>query len=233
MLRYKPHTLSKAEEKLLAMQAEMSETANHVFRQLTDADLKFGMVKNEKGEQVELSNATFSTVPALAEARPSAKRRFISITPSIKGTKTRWPPRWPARCSAMSTTPRPAAIKARSAARCFTTTCRHSVYDNLIAAVHKHLPALYRYYDLRRRKMKLPDIHHYDTYVPILSELETRAHLGSGGQSGRAVRWSRWAAITAACSRRPEQRLVRSLSRTRASKAARSRPAPSTASRTS
>ena len=48
------------------------------------------------------------------------------------------------------------------------------MYDNLIAAVHKHLPALYRYFELRRRKMKLLDIHHYDTYVPILSELETR-----------------------------------------------------------
>ena len=49
-----------------------------------------------------------------------------------------------------------------------------AVYDNLIDAVHRYLPALYRYYELRRRKMKLPDVHHYDTYVPILSKLETR-----------------------------------------------------------
>ena len=39
--------------------------------------------------------------------------------------------------------------------RCFTTTCRSAVYDNLIASVHSNLPAVYRYYDLRRRKMKL------------------------------------------------------------------------------
>jgi oligoendopeptidase F len=49
-----------------------------------------------------------------------------------------------------------------------------AVYDNLIGAVHKNLPALYRYFELRRRKMKLPDIHHYDTYVPILSDLESK-----------------------------------------------------------
>jgi oligoendopeptidase F len=49
-----------------------------------------------------------------------------------------------------------------------------SVDDNLIDSVHKRLPALYRYYDVRRRKMKLKEIHHYDTYVPILSELEAR-----------------------------------------------------------
>jgi oligoendopeptidase F len=49
-----------------------------------------------------------------------------------------------------------------------------AVYDNLIESVHRHLPALYRYYELRRRKMRLPEIHHYDTYVPILSDLDTR-----------------------------------------------------------
>ncbi|MGC4005955.1 MAG: M3 family oligoendopeptidase [Pirellulales bacterium] len=45
-----------------------------------------------------------------------------------------------------------------------------SVYDNLIGAVRGALPALHRYYDVRKRKMKLPDIHHYDTYAPIVAE---------------------------------------------------------------
>ena len=66
-----------------------------------------------------------------------------------------------------------------------------SVYDNLIKSVHENLPALYRYYDLRRRKMKLKDIHHYDTYVPILSESGKEAHVGSGGERRRASRWTR------------------------------------------
>ncbi len=48
-----------------------------------------------------------------------------------------------------------------------------AVYDKLIRSVHRYLPALHRYYELRRRKMKLRTIHHYDTYVPILSRLET------------------------------------------------------------
>jgi oligoendopeptidase F len=49
-----------------------------------------------------------------------------------------------------------------------------TVYENLIASVHRHLPALYHYYDVRRRKMRLKDIHHYDTYVPILAGLQRR-----------------------------------------------------------
>ncbi len=58
-----------------------------------------------------------------------------------------------------------------------------SVYDNLIASIHRQLPALYHYYDVRRRKMRLQDIHHYDTYVPILPKLR----IGT-----RGTRPSRW-----------------------------------------
>ena len=49
-----------------------------------------------------------------------------------------------------------------------------SVYTNLIESVDRHLPSLYRYYDVRRRKMRLKEIHQYDTYVPILSDLQVR-----------------------------------------------------------
>jgi oligoendopeptidase F len=60
------------------------------------------------------------------------------------------------------------------AAALFPDNVPQTVYDNLIASVRRNLPAVHRYYDLRRRKMKLKDIHHYDTYVPILADLEMR-----------------------------------------------------------
>ena len=60
ILRYRPHTLSNREEHLLAMQGQMSEASNQIFRQLNDADLKWRMVKNEKGELVELGHSAFS-----------------------------------------------------------------------------------------------------------------------------------------------------------------------------
>ena len=60
LVRFKPHTLGKKEEELLAMQGEMAQAASRTFRQLHDADLKFGFVTNERGEKIELSNATFS-----------------------------------------------------------------------------------------------------------------------------------------------------------------------------
>ncbi len=59
LTRYKPHTLSPGEEKLLAMQAEMSDASNQIFGKLNDADLKFGNIELG-GETIELSHGSFS-----------------------------------------------------------------------------------------------------------------------------------------------------------------------------
>jgi oligoendopeptidase F len=173
MLRYKPHTLSKAEEKLLAMQAEMSETSNQVFRQLADADLKFGTVKNEKGELVELSNATFSSF-LHSTKRTVRKTAFHQYYAQYKGHENTLAATLGGSMQRDVYYAKARGYESALGAALFHDNVPASVYDNLIAAVHKNLPALYRYYDLRRRKMKLPDIHHYDTYVPILTEQETR-----------------------------------------------------------
>ena len=66
MTRYKKYTLGKKEERILAMQAEMSGAASKAFRQLLDADMKFGSLKNDQGEECELTNSTFHGVPAVA-----------------------------------------------------------------------------------------------------------------------------------------------------------------------
>ncbi|HVW36777.1 MAG TPA: oligoendopeptidase F, partial [Pirellulales bacterium] len=62
LLRDRPHTLGDREEKLLAMQSEVAGSAGQIFRQLNNADLKFGMIENDKGQQVELSHSSFSAL---------------------------------------------------------------------------------------------------------------------------------------------------------------------------
>ena len=173
LLRYKPHTLGKREEKLLAMQSEMSEASNQVFRQLTDADLKWGTIKNDRGELVELSNSSFSSFLQSSErgVRKKAFHQYYAQFAAHENTLA----------AALSGSIQRDVYYARArnyesalAASLFHDNVPVSVVDNLIASVHRHLPALYRYYDLRRRKMQMREIHHYDTYVPILSNLKTR-----------------------------------------------------------
>src|SRR5215207_7092360 len=60
ILRFRPYTLSQREEQIIAMQGQMSQASNQIFRQLNDADLKWGLIKDEKGVRVELGHSSFS-----------------------------------------------------------------------------------------------------------------------------------------------------------------------------
>ncbi len=173
LLRYKPHTLSKSEEKLLAMQSEMAETSNHVFRQLNDADLKFGTVKNEKGETVELSNSSFS-VFLHSPSRSVRKTAFHQLYEQFQGHENTFAATLGGSMHRDVFYAKAREFPSARESALFADNVPVAVYDNLIESVHRHLPALYRYYELRRRKMRIPEIHHYDTYVPILSDLDTR-----------------------------------------------------------
>jgi oligoendopeptidase F len=173
LLRYKPHTLGKKEEVLLAMQGEMAQAASHSFRQLLDADMKFGAVVDENGEQVELTNANFGQFlrsPKRGVRRAAYHRYYTqfeghenTLTATLNGSIQK--DIYYARARRHES-----ALKAAL----FGDRMPIAVYDNLIASVRRHLPAVHRYYELRRRRMRLKDIHHYDTYVPILSKLEKR-----------------------------------------------------------
>ena len=173
LMRYKPHTLSRGEEKLLAMQSEMAGAASRMFRQLTDADLKFGLLRNKQGRELELSHSTFSVFlhsPDRAVRRQAFHQYYDQFTCHEN-----------ALAAALAGSVQKDVYYARARgfpsareASLFHDNMPLSVYDSLIAAVHAKLPALYDYFELRRRKMRLRDIHQYDTYVPILSELDTR-----------------------------------------------------------
>jgi oligoendopeptidase F len=173
LLRYRKHTLGKKEEELLAMQGEMAQTSRQTFRQLHDADLKFGFVTNEQGERVELGNATFMQLlmSPKREVRRTAFHQYYGQFQSHENTLA-------ATLNGSIQTDvyyaRARQYESSLAAALFPDNVPQTVYDNLIAAVRARLPAVHRFYDLRRRKMRLKDIHHYDTYVPILSELRQR-----------------------------------------------------------
>ena len=173
ILRYKPHTLNAREEQILAMQGEMAQVASKTFRQLLDADLKFGVVKNEKGEQIELSNSTFSRLLVSPE-RSVRKNAFHTYYKQFTAHENTLASTLSGSIQKDVYYARVRGYKSSLEAALYPDNVPTSVYDNLIAAVHKNLPAVHEYYDVRRRKMKLRDIHQYDTYVPILSNLEVK-----------------------------------------------------------
>ena len=171
LTRYKPYTLGEKEEQLLAMQGEMAGATSRIFRQLHDADLKFGSLEDENGDEVELSPSSFSQF-LVSPKREVRKKAFHQFYEQFTGHKN-------SLASILAGSVQKDVYYARARgydsalqSALYSDNVPQSVYDNLIGSVRKNLPALYRYYDLRKRKMGLDDIHHYDTYVPILSDIE-------------------------------------------------------------
>jgi len=173
LVRTRPHVLSEREEKLLAMQGTFAGTAGRVFRQLTDADMKFGSVTTGTGERVELSNATFITLlhDQSRDVRRTAFHQYYdqyeahanTLAAALSGSNER-------DVYAAKVRNYPSAVEAAL----FADNVPLTVYDQLIKAVHDNLPVVHRYYDLRKRIMGLDEIHHYDCYVPLVPELEQR-----------------------------------------------------------
>lgn len=172
ILRYQPHTLSAEGEKILAMQSEMSQASGNIFRQLNDADMRFGLVKDEKGTEVELSHSSF-TMLLHSPKRSVRQQAFLQYYKSYEGHKNSLAASLNANNQRDVYYARVRNFTSAREASLFADHVPLSVYDNLIKAVHKRLPSVYKYLAVRKRAMKLKDIHHYDTYVPILSSIES------------------------------------------------------------
>ena len=174
ILRYRPHTLTQREEEIVAMQGQMSEASNQVFRQLNDADLKWPAILNEKGEQIELGHSSFSAFLHSPD-RAVRKNAFHTYYTQYEAHKNTIAAAYNGSVQRDVYYARVRNFKSARESALFADNVPVAVYDNLIESVHANLPAVHRYYDLRKRKMNLKGgIHQYDTYVPILSELEKR-----------------------------------------------------------
>ena len=173
VVRNRPHVLSEPEERLLAMQGTFAGTAGKVFRQLTDADMKFGTMTDGKGNELELSNATFTTLlhDPVHEVRKNAFHQYYdqykshanTLAATLAGSNER-------DAYAAKVRRHPSAVESAL----FADNVPIAVYDQLISAVREHLPIVHRYYDLRRRLLGLDEIHHYDCYVPLVPELDQK-----------------------------------------------------------
>ncbi len=169
LLRYRPHILSEKEERLLAMQGEVAGTAGRVFGQLNDADLKFGTVKDERGRTIELTHGSFRSIlespkrSVRKEAFHTFYKSYDDHANTIAATLT----------GSVLQDVYYARARSYPSARdgsIFHDNIPVAVYDSLIKAVHDNLKTVYRYFDVRKKALKLKDLHAYDTYAPIVEQ---------------------------------------------------------------
>lgn len=171
LLRYRPHTLTDGEERLLAMQGEMAMAAGDAFRKLNDADLRFGDIADHEGRTIELSHATFSQL-LISPDRSVRRKAFDQYYKQFSDHENTLAATLAGSVHRDVYYARARNYPSSLAAALFPDNVPEDVYNNLIKSVRDSLPAVHAYLDVRRRKMKLDTIHHYDTYVPILSGIK-------------------------------------------------------------
>ncbi|MBA3962648.1 MAG: oligoendopeptidase F [Chthoniobacterales bacterium] len=170
--RMKPHVLSEKEERLLALGRSALDGYDDAFSQLTNVDMKFGLLVDEKGEERPLTQSSFGSflVKRDHELRKRAFHQFYEEFQDHQFTLA----------AALSYSVKADVFRAKARnypsareASLFKDDIPVTVYDNLIASVRQNLSPLFRYYELRRRVLGLDELHHYDTYVPLVAEIET------------------------------------------------------------
>lgn len=171
--RFRPHILSENEERLLTLASLPLRAADEAFSQLTDVDMTFGTLRDEHGQEVELSQSSFSSflVKRDRSLREAAFRQFYRGFAGHQFTL--------ATCLAHSIKKDVFLARVRNypSARemaLFADNVPLTVYDNLIATVRRHTEAITEYYELRRRMLRLEALHHFDTYVPLVDRLDIR-----------------------------------------------------------
>jgi len=167
LTRYKPHTLSEGEEKLLAMQIEMAQTSSHTYDQLHDSDMKFDVIRDDKGNQVELGHGTFGKFMESPKrsVRANAYEKYYGKFSDVQHTMA----------ATLSGSIQKDIYYARARnyesaleKALFADRVPTDVYNNLISTVGDNLKALHKYYRLRNRVLKLKKFSLYDQYVSLL-----------------------------------------------------------------
>jgi oligoendopeptidase F len=170
--RMKPHVLSEPEERILALGRVALSGYDDTFSQLTDVDMKFGVLTDETGREKPLTQSSFSSF--LVKRDPKLRQRafdqFYAEFQDHQYTLS----------AALAYSVKADIFRARARryssaleAALFPDDMPVSVYDGLITSVRANLKPLFRYFELRRRVLGLPELHHYDTYVPLVPEVET------------------------------------------------------------
>ena len=169
--RQRKHVLSHEEEKLLALSGEMAASSQLIFGMIDNADIKFPAIKDKDGESCELTKGRYSKFMESRDRRVR-KDAFEALYATYEKQKNTI-------SSTLSSSVKkdlffskvrkyPSSIEASL----FDDNAPISVYDTLITAVSANLESMYKYMKLRKKALKVKELHMYDLYVPIVEDID-------------------------------------------------------------
>lgn len=182
--RMRPHTLSPKEEELMALSGKALDTSCKAFSALTNADLTFKPALDSKGKEHPLTTGSYLSYLRDSD-RTLRKTAFENLH---RGYETHAN----TLCELIQGQVQSHLFvaRARNFSSCletalFSNQIDKAVYENLIASVRKRLPLMHEYIALRKKLLKLSEIHPYDLYVPLVEDAES--HMGYEEARGAVI----------------------------------------------
>ena len=168
--RKKAHTLSAAEERLLAAAAEMAGAPDSIYSSLLNADLTYPDAVDSEGKPHSLSQSTFVPLEESGD-RVLRKSAYENLYHTLNGMRNTAAGLLDAQNKQQKFYATARKYSSAREAALDGTNVPLSVYDNLIEAVHRNLDKMHRYVRLRKKLLGVDRLHFYDIYTPLVQDL--------------------------------------------------------------
>jgi oligoendopeptidase F len=170
VLRQRPHTLSQREEELLAMAGNLAQSTEAVFNVLKNGELTWPTIKDEQGQDVTLSPGRYAKLLRSADRRVR-RDAFLGQMEALAHFQNTFAGTLAGTIQANLYFAQARGFKGTDPALLMTLypdNLPESVYTNLIETVHKNFPLLHRWAELRKKLLKLDELHVWDLYQPLV-----------------------------------------------------------------
>ena len=164
LIRHRPHTLSAAEEKLVAMAGDVASAPSTIYDMLTDADMRFPEITDEAGDKLRVTHANYIPLVMSRDARVR-KDAFDALYTTYRSFSSTIPAVYAASVQADLFRARAGKHASALAASLFPDNIPESVYNNLILAVNEHLPSLQKFVQTNAKLNGIDRMHFYDLYL--------------------------------------------------------------------
>ncbi len=167
----RPHILDADKEKLLTQAQDALSTPENVYGMFSNADLEFKDAVDKDGKKHPLTQGTFIKYLESDDRklRQSAYNNLYEAYGAYNNTLG----------STLAGEVKKNIFNARAhnykTARERALSNNHipeEVYDNLVATVHKYLPLLHKYTQLRKELLGIDDLKMYDIYTPLVKDVK-------------------------------------------------------------
>ncbi|MDO4395927.1 MAG: M3 family metallopeptidase, partial [Clostridia bacterium] len=156
LIRRKEHILTDAEERLLAQISEVTDAPDSIFSMLNDADMKFGTIIDEEGQEVPLTHGNYISFMESAD-RKVREQAYTNMYESYKALINTISTGYNYNVKTDVIGARIRNYDSARDAALFDGDISGEVYDNLIDVVHQYLPVLHKYMELRKKVLGVED----------------------------------------------------------------------------